>query len=470
MNLINFEFIFDFILLQVLQATLVSVVIALIVGSIVGFIVGKIARRKKNTIIPRILGSFIGTLLAMTPILVSPHTYDYYRDPFTSLWLGLLIITLIPAGSIIGSVIGGICGLKLAPRLKQRFTIISLIATYTIMVISTYISLAPLPFQFVKSTGQERDILPTIGKIIGYKQKFASSAQRISDLAFTNDGKKLVIANSTAIRVWQIDTGKLIYNSPYTSGDSSIFQTTIDALAISPDNRTLATATKEEIQIRELETNKIIKRLEGSRYAKFSPDGKYLICFQRIERNKKYYMNVGVWEISSGKLLYTIPTQIDGLISEYTPVDITPDSQALVIAPRGENNQIEFRQLNTGKKLEYFGGGTPKLFTTLAVTPDGKTLITAQNANLQIWDIKTKKLLRTIPNVRNVKDLLISPDNQTLISNGDSLKIWQLSTGKQLVSRRNQEEFLFSRLALSPDGKTLAASNEEGVSLWKLGN
>lgn len=355
MNLINFEFIFDFILLQVLQATIVSVVIALIVGSIVGFIVGKIARRKKNTIIPSILGSFLGTLLAMTPILVSPHTYD--GGAYTAIWLGILIITLIPAGSIIGGVIGGICGLQLAPRLKQRFTIISLIATYSVMVISTYISLAPLPFQFVKSTGQERDILPTIGKIIGYKQKFASYDKRISDLAFTNDGKKLVIANSTAIRVWQIDTGKLLYNFPYPSGDSSILTTKIVALAISPDNRTLATAAQEEIQIRELETNKIIKRLEGYRYAKFSPDGKYLIGFQRIERNEKYYMNVGVWEISSGKLLYTIPTQIDGLISKYTPVDITPDSQALVIAPREENNQIEFRQLNTGKKLQYFGGG-----------------------------------------------------------------------------------------------------------------
>ncbi|BCL35380.1 hypothetical protein [Nostoc sp. MS1] len=465
MNLINFEFIFDFILPQLLQATLLSIVIALIVGSIVGFIVGAIARSKKNTIIPSILGSCLGTLLAMIPILASPYTYDTSTYTAT-IWLLLSIITLIPAGSIIGAVVGGIYRLQLAPYFKQKFIIIWLIAIYSVTVVSIYISLAPLPFQFVKSTGQERDILPTIGKIIGYKQKFGSYYKRISDLAFTHDGKKLVIANSTAIRVWQIDTGKLLYTFPYSSGDSSIFKTSIDALAISHDNKTIATSAQEEIQIRELETNKIIKRLEGSRYAKFSPDGKYLIGFQR---NKNYYMNVGIWEISSGKLLYTIPTQIQSSPS-YTPVDITPNGETLVIAPRGDSNLIEFRKLNTGKKLESFGGDTPRLVTTLAIAPDGKTLITAQNANLQIWDLKTKKVLRTIPNVRDVKDLLISPDNQTLISNGDSLNVWQLSTGKQLVSRRNEKEFLFSKLALSPDGKTLAASDEEGVRLWKLGN
>ncbi|BAT51741.1 unknown protein [Nostoc sp. NIES-3756] len=465
MNLINFEFIFNFILPQVLLATIFSIVIALIVGSIIGFIVGKIARRKKDTIIPAILGSFIGTmLLGMISIFADPSTYG--GGVFTGLAIYIKVITLIPLGSIIGGVVGSICGLKLSSHLKPRLTIIGFVVTYIIIVLSLYLNLAPLPFQFVKSTGQERDILPTIGKIIGYKQKFSSYYNGIKDLAFTNDGKKLIIANSSDIRVWEIDTGKLLNTFPGPSDGSQTLKDMIVAIAVSPGDKTLATAAPEEIQLRELETGNIIKRLEGSNYVKFSPDGKYLIGFKR---NEQYYMSVGIWEINSGKLLYTIPTQVESTTS-YTPVDITPDSQALVIAPKGENNQIQIGQLNTGKKLESFGGDTPRLVTNLAVTPDGKTLITAQNANLQIWDLKTKKVLRTIPNVREVKDLLISPDNQTLVSNGDSLNVWQLSTGKQLVTRRNEREFLFSKVALSPDGKTLAASDEEGVRLWKLGN
>jgi WD40 repeat protein len=463
MNLINFEFIFNFILPQVLLATIFSVVIALIVGSIVGFIVGKIAHRKKNSIIPAILGSAIGTmLLGMIPIFADPSTYG--GGVFTGLAIFMKVITLIPAGSILGGVVGSICGLKLSSHLKPRLSIIGFVVTYIIMVLSLYLNLAPLPFQFVKSTGQERDILPTIGKIIGYKQKFSSFYKGIRCLAFTNDGKKLVVVNSGDIRVWQIDSGELLHTFPGPPDGSQTLKDIIDAIAISPDNKTLATAAPEEIQIRELETGNTITRLEGSSYVKFSADGKYLIGFQRTD---KANMNVGIWEISSGKLLYTIPSQIDSS-TKYTAVDIIPDNKTLVITPRRDINQIELWQLNTGKKLGSFGGETPNPITDLAVTPDGKTLITAQNANLQIWDLKTKKVLRTIPNVREVKDLLVSPDNQTLVSNGNTLNVWQLSTGKQLVTRRNEKEFLFSKVALSPDGKILAASDEEGVRLWKL--
>ena len=463
MNQINFKFILTFILPKLLQATLLSAVVGLIVGGIVGLIVGAIAKRKKDTIIPSIIGSCIGTmLLGMMPIFASPESY--IGGAYAGIGILVKMVTLIPAGSILGGVVGGICGLKLASRFQSRFTIIGLIVTYSIMVISLYINLAPTSFQFVKSTGQERDILPTIGKIIGYKQKFSTFYGGIRCLAFTRDGKKLIIANSTIMRVWEIDTGKLLQTFPVPPDGSRILDEVIDAIAISPDNKTFITAAPEQIQVRELATGKILTRLEGSSYVKLTPDGKRLIGFQRTDKPE---LNVGVWELSSGKLLYTIPSQIENYTS-YTPFDITPDGKTLVIAPTKYNNEIELWQLDTGKKLESFGGNTPNPVTTLAVTPEGKTLITAQNANLQIWDMQTKKVVKTIPDVKEVKNLLISPDSQILISNGKSLDVWQLSTGKKLVTRQNQKEFLFTKLALSPDGKTLAASDEEGVRLWKL--
>ncbi|MGH1395806.1 MAG: WD40 repeat domain-containing protein [Trichormus sp.] len=476
MNLINFEFIFTFILPKLIYATLISVVIGAVVGGIIGLIIGKISRRMKDTLIPAMLGSFIGMmLLAMIPIFASRDTY--IGGPFGGLAIFLKFIVVAPTGSIIGGVVGGICGLKLSPQFKPRFTLIGLIFTYSVMLISIYATLAPLPFQFVKSGGQEENFLPNIGKIIGYEQKFGSYYKGISCLGFTRDGNKLVVANSGDLRVWQIDPGKLLNSFPRISDTEGYSPLTdsINAIAITPDGKTLVTAAPEQIQIRELETGNILRRLEGGYYLKLTPDGKTLIGFRKVD---KPTADVGVWELSSGKLLRTLPANIETLYSSY-PVDITPDGKTVVVANSSYSNQIEIWDINTGKRLQSFGDNQGKLVTTLAVTPDGKTLITAQNNNLQIWDINTKKILRTIPNVGTVNTLLVTPDNQTLISQGEGVQtrptqisnylyIWQLSTGKKLLSGKKPPKFSLTKAALSPDGKTLAVSDHEGVRLWRL--
>ncbi|AUT00286.1 hypothetical protein CLI64_07755 [Nostoc sp. CENA543] len=476
MNWINFEFIFTFILPKLIYATFISAVIGAVVGGVIGLIMGKISRRMKETLIPAMLGSFIGMmLLAMIPIFASPSTY--IGGPFGGLSILLQFIVVAPAGSIIGGVVGGICGLKLSPQFKPRFTLIGLIFTYSVMLISMYVTLAPPPFQFIKASGQEQNFLPNIGKIIGYEQKFDSFYKGIRCLGFTHDGNKLVVANSGNLRVWQIDAGKLLHSFLGLSetGGYAPLTDSIDAIAITPDDKTIVTAAPQQVQIRELETGNILHRLNGGYYIKLTPDGKTLIGLKSTEEPTE---DVGVWELSSGKLLRTIPANLETLDSGY-PIDITPDGKTVVIANSSYSNQIEMWDINTGKRLQSFGDNQGKRVTTLAVTPDGKTLITAQNNNLQIWDMKTRKIVRTIPNVGTVQTLLVTPDSRTMISQGeglqippqqinDGLNIWQISTGKKLFTWKKPPKFSFTKVALSPDGKTLAASDHEGVRLWRL--
>jgi WD40 repeat protein len=475
MNLINFEFIFTFILPKLIYATLISVVIGAVVGGIVGLIMGKTSHRRKDTLIPAMLGSFVGMmLLAMIPIFASPDTY--IGGPFSGLAIMFKFIIVAPIGSIIGAVVGGICGLKLSSQFKPRFTLIGLIFTYSVMLISIYVTLAPPPFQFVKSSGQEPNFLPNIGKIIGYEQKFAlSSYNGIRCLALTPDEKKLVVANSGDLRVWQIEPGKLLHTFPGPPDGNTTLNDLIEAIAITPDGKTLVTAAPQQIQIRELETGNILHRLEGGYYVKLTPDGKTLIGIKNTDQARE---DVGVWELSTGKLLRTIPANLETLDSGY-PVDITADGKAVVIANSSYSNQIEIWDINTGKRLQSFGDNQGKRVTTLAVTPDGKTLISAQNNNLQLWDMNTKKVVKTIPNVGTVYTLLVTPDSQTFISEGrgmqilptqsnDGLYIWQVSTGKQLLTWKKPPKYSFTKVALSPDGKILAASDHESVRLWHL--
>jgi WD40 repeat protein len=50
----------------------------------------------------------------------------------------------------------------------------------------------------------------------------------------------------------------------------------------------------------------------------------------------------------------------------------------------------------------------------------------------------------------------------------DGLYIWQVSTGKKLLTWKKPAKFSLTKVALSPNGKTLAASDSEGVRLWRL--
>jgi WD40 repeat protein len=455
MNFINFEFILNFILPRLIYGSVVSLAIAVVVGSIVGLLIGAKARRNRRTVLRAIFGSFLGTmLLAMLPILFLQGRYG--DGPYTILVMLVLMLFLVPIGSIAGAVVGSICGKKLPPKLKRRVSLMALVVTYSVMAIALHVSLAPAPFQSAKPSGQEQDILPLTGKIFGYEREMRC-------MAFTPDGQKLAIANSGDIRVWQVNSGKLLHTLKGPPQGQMTLKDWVDAIAITPDSKTLITAAPLEIQVRELETGRVLQRLAGGDYVKLTPDGKTLLGF--VDMNT---YNVRVWELSSGKLLHTIPTQLKPLDFSDTPLDISPDGKTLVIAPTPDKNQIELWQIDTGKRLKSFAGNTNDRITALAVTPEGKMLITAQTNTLQFWDFSSGKVVKTIPKVGNVKTLLLSLDGQRLISNGDRLSIWELGTGKSLQSWQNDQGKVAEKLALSPDGKTLAAYADKVVKLWRL--
>lgn len=96
----------------------------------------------------------------------------------------------------------------------------------------------------------------------------------INDLKITPDGKKLVAAVRNYIKVWDLTTGKELLNIKGPRLD-------INAIAISPDSRVVATANKEgNIMLFDLTKGRKLTTLEGHKgwvlSLVFSPDGRYL--------------------------------------------------------------------------------------------------------------------------------------------------------------------------------------------------
>jgi hypothetical protein len=165
----------------------------------------------------------------------------------------------------------------------------------------------------------------------------------------------------------------------------------------------------------------------------------------------------------------------------------------------GESRKVTLWDVATGKPH-----GTIRLTTTgrhdfhvtaLAFAPDGQTVITGvRDGYLRVGDIKAGKEVRRwaplgVSPFSHVDYLALAPSNAVLAAAGaweNVIHLWDVEKGKHLREIRwekppgptREERFKgidrpsregLSALALSPDGKTLAATCADGkVRLWEV--
>ncbi|MBI2901637.1 MAG: protein kinase [Planctomycetes bacterium] len=112
---------------------------------------------------------------------------------------------------------------------------------------------------------------------------------------------------------------------------------------------------------------------------------------------------------------------------------------------------------------------------SVAFTPDGKILATSGvGSTLSLWEVETGNLLATLDaRAVAVPSIAISPDGKTLAAvaltfpPSISLQFWDLATRAQ--TRVFAAELVGAALAFSPDGKTIASAGEDGVvRIWDV--
>ncbi|WP_377273463.1 WD40 repeat domain-containing serine/threonine protein kinase [Peterkaempfera sp. SMS 1(5)a] len=111
---------------------------------------------------------------------------------------------------------------------------------------------------------------------------------------------------------------------------------------------------------------------------------------------------------------------------------------------------------------------TTKRMRTVALSPDGRRLASADNNNLHLWDLATGQAAHLLGQVNPVDPLVFSADGRTLAGAGKAVWLWDLTTGDREAARRVKASHP-SAIALSPDGRTLAVSTNSGVGLWDTG-
>jgi WD40 repeat protein/DNA-binding winged helix-turn-helix (wHTH) protein len=266
----------------------------------------------------------------------------------------------------------------------------------------------------------------------------------------------------------------------------------VDALAFSPDGKTLATAAFDNvIRIWDLSTGNEVRAFSGHTalitFVAFSPDSGALLStgFDQTAR---------VWDVATGRLLSTTPDphgsarfSIDGssivyangrdIISvdaatgdekgrfkspvEAHAVQFSPNGKLLAI--RGHDQSIQILDAADKRAVSTMKGHTDWVMD-FQFSPDSNSLVTAsKDRTAKLWDVRTGKVLRTLKGHEDeIFEVDFSPDGTTIAtgSNDDTLRLWDVASGFEIAKIRAPNDV--KALAYSPDGRKLASSGDEG--------
>ena len=128
---------------------------------------------------------------------------------------------------------------------------------------------------------------------------------------------------------------------------------------------------------------------------------------------------------------------------------------------------------------------------SVAISPDAQTLVSGSNdKTIKVWNLKTGKEIHTLTghssavyNLNNkqvshfltghsgaVYSVAISPDGKTLISGSsdEKIKVWNLSTGQELCTLTGHSDNV-NTVAFSSDGQLLVTgSNDSTIKVWRI--
>ena len=282
----------------------------------------------------------------------------------------------------------------------------------------------------VAALGSEKAYLysPSTGRRAGVWSDPDTFHDNPVDLAFTPDGKALVISDrgDRSAYLWNVDTSTVAAAFPNPPNAY------IDDAALSPDGTLLAEVPNwaGHTYLWNMVTRRYVAVLNDPGYGveslAFSPDGAILAVGDSTDFGPRGHHGwVALWNVAS-------------------------------------------RKINTSYRLPHHAD-----VQSVAFSPDGTLLAAASIHRVYLWDVATGQLIQTLTGPRGsvIRQIAFSPDGPMLaaVDTSTAACIWDLATGKIVATMPDPSNAEIASIAYSPDGKTIAVGDfHSHIFLWNV--
>lgn len=267
---------------------------------------------------------------------------------------------------------------------------------------------------------------------------------RIFDVAYSSDGKRLAVASSIGVWLYDAETGAeldLLTGHAYYTWVEHYAQPYVRNVYFSPDGQLLLSRNIEgEVVVWDAVTGEFLDRPFGGGVIALSPDRRTLAS--------------GGGGAGWGSIHF---------------YDMTTREHLRTIADEKTAERNDLLRLRIGSSVS--GRGIYGEVRSLSFSPDGRTLASGlSDGTLRIWDANTDELLQTfMGHASGVENVAFHPDGKTLASSGrldGTLRIYDANTGELLHTLTGHTGWI-RNFSFSPDGKTLASASHDGtLRIW----
>ena len=295
---------------------------------------------------------------------------------------------------------------------------------------------------------------------------FTSHPAGNTRVALSGDGRTFASsgADRAAVKVCQFVQGGL---ETRAFSDPAMHKTLAIHLALSVDGRRLLTSVTGEVLVWDVPSATVVLRLpiDDVLDLRLFGDGRRAMVATADN-------TIVEWDLVTGKRTRTLSA---GKGEAFTSLALTPDDRRLLSGGQlegGESFSLRLWNLDRGELVATRTNGQSAVWSA-AFTPDGRRVVSAcGDGSLRVWDPHAMRLERAIATPAPPTCVAISPDGRTVYAGGwdNQVHSWSLDSGAPGIEYPVKEggSFGLTAVVASPDSRRLVGSIGYDLKVWDV--